>query len=573
MEPLDLVAVGQAHALYPELEPTFADQQLAIQNLPRFHLPQLTRLALGWTAVSDDLRRALADPGYTPPRRAFPEMVTLLGHPELGERALRALLSAGLPAATFAAQSLSSGVSGPDASTLVRLVGRALRSHDEPELLESLVRALGSSEAEVRREAAIALGKSGRASAEPALLECLSSSDPKLLRSAVEALGKVGSERALERLAALEVPPNLLQVVTRARLMLERSVGRDDRAQQPLLLDAALPGTRRVVLWCRPGLAELMADEAAALGARVVGSARAELDFSGTLSRLLELRLAQGLALAWPIASPSPEHVLQALLDPELAETLQSWTSGALRFRLEWQGAGHRRADTWRIAQGLRENHARLINDPTQAPWSIEVEHAPAPRLLLKPVAAPELRFDYRVRDVPAASHPTLAAALARAGGVRESDVAWDPFTGSGVELVERGKLGPYRALHGTDLDARALAAAQLNIERAGLSGVTLEQADARTHRVEGLTLVLTNPPMGRRVLRARGLSGVLCQVVRNVASQLGAGGRMVWLSPFPDATARAAQDAGLGVERLEPVDLGGFSAELQRFERRAPGM
>jgi hypothetical protein len=73
---------------------------------------------------------------------------------------------------------------------------------------------------------------------------------------------------------------------------------------------------------------------------------------------------------------------------------------------------------------------------------------------------------------------------------------------------------------------------------------------------------------MGRRVLRARGLSGVLCQVVRNVAGQLAAGGRMIWLSPFPDATARAATDAGLNSERLGAVDLGGFEAELQRFTK-----
>ena len=53
--------------------------------------------------VSEDLRRALQDPGYTPPRRAFAEMFALLSHPELAERAERALLSAGLPAATYAA--------------------------------------------------------------------------------------------------------------------------------------------------------------------------------------------------------------------------------------------------------------------------------------------------------------------------------------------------------------------------------------------------------------------------------------------------------------------------------------
>jgi HEAT repeat protein len=517
--------------------------------------------------VSDDLRRALADPGYTPPRRVFGDMLSLLGHPELGARAEKALLSAGLPAASFAAKSLLAGRAAEPA--LVRLIGRALRTHDDSELLEALVRVLQGSDPELRREAAMALGKSGRTAAEPMLLDCLDTADSKLLRSAIEALGKVGGERALEKLSSLNAPAQLTRVVERARLMLERSVGRAELSEAPLLLDSPLPRACRVVLWCRPGLAQFLVEEAAGLGARKQGAGEAELEYSGVLRTLLELRLASGLAIAWPLPDgAAPQQVLEALLAPELGALLRSWTAGPLRFRLEWQGAGHRRADTWRVAQGLREAQSALINDPMQAPWTIEVEGAPAPRLLLKPLAAPELRFDYRVRDVPAASHPTLAAALARVAGARDSDVVWDPFTGSGVELIERAKLGGYRELHGTDLDARALAAAQTNLERAQISGATLEQADARTHRIAGLTLVLSNPPMGRRVLRARGLSGVLCQVVRHVAGQLVPGGRMVWLSPFADATARAASDAGLQVERLGAVDLGGFSAELQRFVR-----
>jgi hypothetical protein len=494
-------------------------------------------------------------------------MLSLLGHPELGARAEKALLSAGLPAASFAAKSLTNGHAADPA--LVRLIGRALRSHDEAELLTALTQTLQHGQPELRREAAIALGKSGRTAAEPALLECVGTDDPKLLRSVVEALGKVGGERALERLTSLVAPAPLTRVVERARLMLERSVGRSQTTDAPLLLDTPLPESCRIVLRCRPGLARFLVEEAASLGARWRGPAEAELDYTGPLRRLLELRLATSVAVAWPLpAGAAPGQVLEALLAPELVAVLGSWTTGPLRFRLEWQGAGHRRADTWRIAQGLREKRAPLINDPTRAPWTIEVEPSPEPRLLLKPLAAPELRFDYRVRDVPAASHPTLAAALARVARARDSDVVWDPFTGSGVELIERARLGAFRELHGSDLDARALAAAQTNFERAQLSGVQLQQADARTHRVPGLTLALTNPPMGRRVLRARGLSGVLCQVVRNVAGQLLPGGRMVWLSPFADATARAAADAGLGVERLGAVDLGGFSAELQRFVR-----
>lgn len=517
--------------------------------------------------VSEDLRRALLDPGYTPPRRAFGEMFSLLSHPELGERAERALLSAGLPAAAYAAENLEREPAAAQPA-LVRLIGRAARSHDDPSLVEALCKALHAPEAETRRQAAIALGKSGRSAAEGALLGCLQTTDPKLLRSVIEALGKVGGEQSLARLAALDVPPQLRQVAERAQLMLERGLGRAQGGEDPIVVERALPGPRDVSLLCRAGLAELLAEEAAVYRPRVASRAEVSLRYAGALGPLLQLRLASGVAIAWPLArGTSPGGVLAALLDPDLVSALTAWSSGQLRFRLEWQGAGHRRADTWRIAQGLRDAGSPLLNDPAQAPWTFEVQQEPA-RLLLRPTAAPDLRFDYRVRDVPAASHPTIAAALARIAGAHEADVVWDPFAGSGVELIERARLGPYRELHGTDLDARALVAARENAERAGLPQLDLQQADARNHRVSQLSLVLTNPPMGRRVLRARGLSGVLCQVVRNVAAQLVPGGRMIWLSPFPDATARAASDAGLEVERLGAVDLGGFDAELQRFRR-----
>jgi 23S rRNA G2445 N2-methylase RlmL len=514
--------------------------------------------------VSEDLRRALQDPGYTPPRRAFAEMFALLEHPELAERAERALLSAGLPAATYAAESLPNEPAREPA--IVRLIGRAARAHDDPALLAALSRALESPHPETRRQAAIALGKSGRAGAEALLLPWLTTSDAKLLRSVVEALGKVGGETALHRLRELEPPSTLKQVVERARIMLERNVGRAQGVEDPIACDSLLPRPCRIVLECRAGLASLLAEEAAAFGAKASSGSEVAFDYAGPLRALLELRLAAAVAIAWPLEQgTSPGSVLGALLDPELVAALSAWSNTQLRFRLEWAGAGHRRADTWRIAQGLREAQSPLLNDPSRAPWTIEVHQQPA-RLLLKPTAAPELRFDYRVRDVPAASHPTIAAALARLAGARADDVVWDPFAGSGVELIERSRLGPYRELHGTDLDARALAAARENAERAGLTGLDLQQADARNHRIAGLSLVLTNPPMGRRVLRARGLSGVLCQVVRNVAAQLVPSGRMVWLSPFPDATARAAADAGMSAERIADVDLGGFNAELQRF-------
>jgi HEAT repeat protein len=203
--------------------------------------------------VSDDLHRALQDPGYTPPRRAFAEVVALLAHPELAERAERALLSAGLPAASYAAENLAREPSINDAPetapALVRLVGRAARAHDAPELLAALSRALHSPHAETRRQAAMALGKSGRAEAEPALLACLDTTDAKLLRSVIEALGKVGGDAALVRLRSFEPPETLRQVVERARLILERGALRlgAEGVEQPINMTRPLPERLTIV--------------------------------------------------------------------------------------------------------------------------------------------------------------------------------------------------------------------------------------------------------------------------------------------------------------------------------------
>ena len=73
---------------------------------------------------------------------------------------------------------------------------------------------------------------------------------------------------------------------------------------------------------------------------------------------------------------------------------------------------------------------------------------------------------------------------------------------------------------------------------------------------------------MGRRVARDGNLGPLLDAFLANAASSLVPGGRLVWLSPVADRTAATARRLGLEVTRHEPVDLGGFLAELQRFDR-----
>jgi len=301
----------------------------------------------------------------------------------------------------------------------------------------------------------------------------------------------------------------------------------------------------------------------------VLSPERVRVRFSGSFGELLALRTATdfGLELALPLAeSASLDHrVPSALLERNVERAVRAWTEGRARFRLAFAAGGHQRQKVWRLAAAISERVPWFQNDPQESTWQLVIDEARG-TLELCPRQFGDPRFVYRSKDVPAASHPTLAAALARIAGANAADIVWDPFVGSGLELIERAKLGAYRALHGTDLDPRALAAARENANRAGVA-LTLEQADATQHVVPGVSLILTNPPMGRRVARDGSIGSLLDAFVRHAAGVLERG-RLVWLSPLPDRTARAARSAGFRVTRIGPVDMGGFEAELQRFDR-----
>src|SRR5690606_28099121 len=130
-----------------------------------------------------------------------------------------------------------------------------------------------------------------------------------------------------------------------------------------------------------------------------------------------------------------------------------------IRFRLSWARGGHRRALAWRVAELVRATTPDLVNDPTASTWEARVDDARGRvAVALIPRGYDDTRFAYRRETVPASSHPTVAAAIARAAPRSARDVVWDPFVGAGAELVERARLGPAR-LVGTDVDARALDA------------------------------------------------------------------------------------------------------------------
>jgi len=339
--------------------------------------------------------------------------------------------------------------------------------------------------------------------------------------------------------------------------------------------DRALDVPLRITLRCRRGLEDCVIDELAptltdqaARRARVDGTLTAQTP----LSALWDSRTALSFALLFEARRHASDDdasaVARLLTNPETVTTWLRVAGETARYRLAWTDGSKHRGRIWRTANLVSERVPALMNDPRDADWEV-LAHVDDTHVRVE--IAPSLddpRFAYRVRDVPAASHPTVAAALVHVAGVRPDDVVWDPFVGSGLELCERAIAGPYARLLGTDRDPAALERARANVDSLRADRVELLAIDARRAELPPLDLVITNPPMGRRVLPGFDLDALLGDVVARAFAHLTPNGRIVLLSPCPRTTREVAAERGLACTRRERVDLGGFDAELQRLER-----
>jgi tRNA G10 N-methylase Trm11 len=125
--------------------------------------------------------------------------------------------------------------------------------------------------------------------------------------------------------------------------------------------------------------------------------------------------------------------------------------------------------------------------------------------------------------------------------------------------------------LIGTDVEASAIESARTNITNARVTDVVLETADATTFEPEGVNVIVTNPPMGRRMQRGGHLE-LLERFVDHAAKILAPGGVLVWTVPEPRRINERAERAGLVLDRAFSVDMGGFPAALslhRKLDRR----
>lgn len=526
-----------------------------------------------------DLAAALGSASFTPARRDAPALVELItsGEAPALARAVSAIATLGTTGRVVIESRLRAGVPDPGAhARLVAALGEIARRGDLVARAGVLAE-LGATSPRVRRAAIHALAQLGSELENPsevrtALIARWDASDVPgdERRALTDALGKLGGGDAIVRLRALDpsADSELARRRDRALLIAERTDLRD--APSEVLTDVAPDEPIAVRLTCKAGLASLLLEELRGLrGEPPTGVADPHANRNDTVDLYLaqpwsalfgaRLWMTAGIRVPRP-AGDRAASIASAIVAQRAL--LAAWTRGPIRWRLDVP-RGKQRALIWRVARDVSKRAPELINDPTGTTWDIVVDEN---ALELRPRRIVDPRFFYRVAEVPAASHPTVAAALARLAEARPGDRVWDPFVGSGLELIERAKLGPTRSLVGTDLATTAIDAARANLHAAGMTAALVvgDARDAPGQR--DLDLVITNPPLGSRV--KTDAVRLLVDILPVIARRLAPGGRLVWITPAQSQTSPIAARLRLRRSQSIPVDLGGVTGHIERWDR-----
>jgi SAM-dependent methyltransferase len=432
----------------------------------------------------------------------------------------------------------------------------------------------------IRRYAMAALPKIGAGAGEEA--EILG-----LLRSAGGDREKKHIGQTLQKIAGIATLQEMEGVGfdLQTRQKVSANVARA-KAPSAIAMDSVLADFAglRIHLRGRRGLEEIVRDE---VGQSPVARGKFRVDEvrSGlvaltplapfTLDDIYQFRCfgTVGFVLGYATGKPEPIEAWVSLISSPLGlKIFKTFTTGSIRYRLNFVGKGHQRGAVRMVANQVYAACPEILNDARSAPWSVDIYPAgEGGAVELTPRLSPDPRLAFRIQDVPAASHPPLAACMARLAGRGRDEIVWDPFCGSGLELIERALLGGVRILVGTDLSGDALEIARSNVSAAKLqpAEATFARCDFRDYQtVKGLgpgsvSLIITNPPMGRRV-PIPNLRGLIEDLLSVALAVLKPGGKLIFANPIRMESA----PRGLKLESRRTVDFGGFTCRLEVYLR-----
>ena len=380
------------------------------------------------------------------------------------------------------------------------------------------------------------------------------------------ALSKIGGSETLRH--AHDLPPRALQKIKASVLRAESA--------SAINLNAILNdfGQVEVLLRGRAGLETFVRDEAKdfirAHGQFKLRDTKTSLVILKptapfALAELFSMRCFDNVAFALPlISNPDASRIAASITSPAALNIFRTFTSGPIRYRLDFVNKGHQRAAVRELAELIYSREPELINGGGDTPWTVEINSAAkAARVALAPKISPDPRFAYRRRDIPAASHPPLAACMARLAGPAKNEIVWDPFCGSGLELIERCLLGGVSKIMGTDLSPEALDIAQQNFGAAKIQIVETKfvASDFRNFDAGPISLIVTNPPMGKRV-PIPNLRQLIADLFTAAARYLKPGGRLVFANPLNVAPTNPS----LKRDFSQLIDFGGFHCRLEKY-------
>jgi len=445
-----------------------------------------------------------------------------------------------------------------------------------------LMSLLEDSQEKVRRYAMVALPKlGGKKESEAALLSLLDqSTEAREVVHLSRTLDKIGGEATLDKLAQLQ---NSSETLQQTEQKIKAQLARNDPSTK-VLMNVKIRDARglRIHLRTRRGMETFVRDELlghSRLSERFKilrvspGCVAISADKVFTLGELYELRTFSSVNFVLGSAKDTTNDVatLAKLIGSKRTQRLcTKLTAGQPRYRLDFIRQKVTPSKAQAVVNQAFALCPELLNDARQAPWAIEVyPEKVGLSVELSPRVLPDPRFAYRVDDVPASTHPQLAAAMARLAGVESQDVVWDPFCGSGLELIERSLLGEVKTIIASDIDKKAVAVARLNLESActGNESLAIHRCDFLNFREVtniapgSVSLIIANPPLGRRV-RVDNLPGLISSFYRVAAETLCPGGRLVFINPLKlDSPVPS-----LKLQERHLVDLGGFNCRVEKW-------
>lgn len=479
--------------------------------------------------------------------------------PDVADDAGTSLMRAGHGAIPALLESLAT--IGPAARRrVVFLLGRI---QAPPEIAASvratLEAALADEDWKVRRNAAVSLGEIADLTLGSALLDRVDREpDARVRSSLMLAIGKTAGVAALPRLRALT--PTTPAEAGAHRKSLHSIEGRAGRLSS-IRSTEALPADAPVELWTRHGIADIATDEARAAGldARVVTGDRVAIRAAGSLDAVLSIRSALYPVLTYEEdgSTSAPEALGRAFDASMAAQIMRALTDAPVTYRLTvaLTDPQFRLRRDWIAAFS---SACSLENRATAYAWEVIVRRSMDTIVLgARPAAVTDRRFSYRVSDIPASLHPTLATAAVLLAPASPDDVIVDPFCGAGTLLAERARLGPYRSLLGIDVKAQALDAARKNL--AAVEHVALHHGDFADFATRGpVDVILTNPPYGRRVGNPSQMRALHRRLDELAAHALKPGGWLVVFRPI-----EASPPSTLDIVSNRRVDVGGFEVNL----------